>query len=66
MTILYFFLMKLSEKRLLNMCHQRNLHFCISFHILVPLALNRFYNMNLKERMKEREGREGEGVGRRK
>ena len=48
------------------MCHQRNLHFCISFHILVPLALNRFYNMNLKERMKEREGREGEGVGRRK
>ena len=46
------------------MCHQRSLHFCISFHILVPLALNRFNNMNLKERMKEREGREGEGEGR--
>lgn len=57
--------MKISEKRLLNMCHQGSLHFCISFHILVPLALNRFYNMNLKERMKEREGREGEGEGRR-
>ena len=66
MTILYFFfLMRKSEKRLLNMCHQRSLHFCISFHILVPLALNRFYNMNLKEKMKEREGREENGEGKR-
>ena len=47
------------------MCHQRSLHFCISFHILVPLALNRFYNMNLKEKMKEREGREENGEGKR-
>lgn len=51
------------------MCHQGSLHFC-SFHILVPLALNRFYNMNLKrknerERRKGRRGKGGKEGGRR-